>query len=130
MSAISPLSAESNRWLTTFHAVAIHTLLWIVWLLGLLLWVPRVERLFRNLNIKAPSMTELVLTLLHGAVPLGLLLALVFILLDGTVYYRLRRSDTRAVWSDLMTAVPIVAIIVTSVAIHLPMVQLLEALSR
>jgi hypothetical protein len=126
VSTIAPSPYSSNRLPATFLVVAMHALLWTAWLVGLLLWVPRVERVLRDFNIKPPLIVELAINLTHGIVPLGLLLVLLFVLVDGTVAYRLRRSGVRALWSGLMTIAPVAAIIVTALALILPMVQLLE----
>lgn len=130
MSTASPMSASSHRLPASVLAVVPHALLWAAWLLGLLLWVPRVERVLRNINIKLPSSTAFVVALTHGVVPLGVLLALVFIVLDSTVYYRLRRPSIRALWSRLMTVAPLAAIILTAVAVSYPMLLVLEGITK
>jgi type II secretory pathway component PulF len=110
--------------------IAAHGALWGTWLLGLFWFVPRCERIFRNYNLKLPSLTELVMALTHGVVPLALLVVLVFVLVDGAVYSRLRRLGARVLWSGLMTVAPVFAIILTAVAICDPSMKLLEGLSR
>jgi type II secretory pathway component PulF len=130
MSTIPSTANSSSRSPATILVVALHALFWTAWLAGLLLWVPRVERVFRDFNVKPPLMAELAITLTHGIVPLGLLLVLLFVLADGTVAYRLRRSGARALWSGLMTIAPVAAIIVTALALILPMVQLLEMIHK
>lgn len=130
MSTLSPTPSASKRSLATFLVVAAHAFLWFAWLLGLLLWVPRVERLLHKMNLKLPSATELVTVLTHGIVPLGVLLAIVFVLLDMAVYYRIRRPIARTLWSGLMTVMPVVAILFSAMALIQPMVLVLEAISR
>jgi type II secretory pathway component PulF len=110
--------------------IAAHAALWGAWLLGLFWFVPRCERIFRNYNLKVPSLTELVMALTHGVVPLALLVVLGFVIVDGAVYSRLRRLETRALWSGLMTVAPVFAIIVTAVTICETSMKLLEGLSR
>jgi type II secretory pathway component PulF len=110
--------------------VVARAVLWIAWLLGLFLWVPRVESVFRSFNVKLPSSSELVFTLTHGVIPIGFILALGFIVLDGSVMYRLRRAGTRTVWSSLLTLAPIAAIIFTAGALIIPMLYILEGLSK
>lgn len=110
--------------------VATRAVLWLAWLLGLLLWVPRVERVIQLYNVKMPSSAELVVALTHGLVPFGLIVALAFIILDGSITYRLRRAGTRIAWSGLMTLAPVAAIILTAVALSLPLLMILEALSN
>lgn len=131
MNTISTAPNPSNRLpAPTFLVVAARAFLWIAWLLGLLLWVPRVERVFQNMNLKPPSTTELVMVLTHGTVPVGLLLVLVFVLLDGAVYYRLRRPVVRALWSGVMTVLPVIAMLFSAVAVSQPMDRVLEVLSQ
>jgi type II secretory pathway component PulF len=110
--------------------VATRAVLWLAWLSALLLWVPRVESVLRNYNVQMPSSAQLVVALTHGLVPFGLVVALGFIVLDGSVTYRLRRAGMRALWSGLMTLAPIAAIIFTAVALSLPMLMILEALGK
>ncbi len=130
MSTISSSPYASRRLPETFFVIALHALLWAAWLVGLLLWVPRVERILRNYNMKAPSATELVMSSTHGIVPDGLLLMLAVLIADGIVYYRLRRSGAQALWSGLMTLTPVAVIIFSAFAISMPLVLMLEALSR
>jgi hypothetical protein len=113
----------------TFFVVALHALLWAAWLVGILLWVPRVDQVLRNFNEK-PRSIALVMALTHGMVPFGLLVVLFFIIVDGTVAYRLRRSGVRALWWGLMTLAPVAVIIVTAVAVSDPMLWLLELISK
>jgi hypothetical protein len=129
MSTISPTPYASRRLPETFFVVALHALLWAAWLVGILLWVPRVEQVLRNFNMKSQSIVVM-MALTHGMVPLGLLVVLFFIIADGTVAYRLRRSGVRALWSGLMTLAPVAAILVTVVAVSLPMLRLLEMISE
>jgi type II secretory pathway component PulF len=102
----------------------------MAWFLGLLLWVPRVESVFQRLNVKLPSSAELVIASTHGGVPLALLLAAAFIILDLCVSSRLHRAGAKAMWSSLMTLAPIAAITLTALALSRPMLLVLEALSR
>jgi len=130
MSTASSLSAAPNRQLSLALGAAARAALWIAWLLTLLFWVPRVERVIRLYNVKMPSSAELVVALSHGLVPFGLFVALAFIALDGSITYRLRRAGTRSLWSGLMTFAPVAAIIFTTVALSQPLLLILEALSK
>lgn len=130
MSTAPSLSSAPNRIPALVLVVATRAILWLAWLSALLLWVPRVERVIRLYNVKMPSSAELVVELTHGLVPFGLFVALGFIVLDASITYRLRRAGTRALWSGLMTLAPVAAIILTAVALSLPMIMILEALSK
>ncbi|HEY7427961.1 MAG TPA: hypothetical protein VH682_27255 [Gemmataceae bacterium] len=110
--------------------VAAHAILWGLWMLLLFAFVPRCESIFRKVNLKLPTATELVLSLTHGFIPSALLLVLIFLAIDGAVYSRLRRSVAQKLWSGLMTVVPVVVIILTCVAICIPSLKVLEGLAK
>ena len=130
MSTVPSLSASTHRLPALVLVVAARAILWLAWLSFLLLWVPRVERVVGLYNVKMPRSAELVVALTHGLVPFGLFVALAFIVLDGSITYRLRRAGARAMWSGLMTLAPFAAIILTAVALSIPMLMILEALSK
>ncbi len=115
---------------TTVLLVAAHAALWVVWLLGLFFFVPRCERIFRDLGMKLPSMTELVISLTHGIVPFALLVVLTFLVIDGAVYSRLRKMGGRVLWSSLMTVLPVIAILLTAVAVWEPTIKVLEGITK
>ena len=122
---------------TAFHpqprlalVVAARAALWIAWLLGILMWVPRVENVFQRLQVRLPSSTAFVVALTHGLIPAALLVVLFFIALDGTVSYRLRRMPPRTLWSGFMTIAPLAAIILTAIAVNWPMLRVLEAITH
>lgn len=127
MSTIPSVPAVSHQLPRLALVVTARAVLWIAWLLGLLLWVPRVENVFQRLHVRLPSSAAFVVSLTHGLVPAALLVVLFFIALDATVSYRLR---PRALWSGFMTIAPIAAIILTAVAVSTPMLRVLEALSQ
>jgi type II secretory pathway component PulF len=130
MNTAPSLSIRSNQLSVLVLVVATRAILWLAWLLGLFLWVPRVESVFRLYNVQMPSAAQLVVALTHGLLPFGVVFVLGFILLDGSVMYRLRRAGTRAIWSSLMTLAPVAAVIFSAVALCLPMLMILEALSK
>lgn len=108
--------------------VALHTLLWGIWILGLFRFGPHYESMYRKINLRLPTMTEFVLSLTHGFIPAALLLVLIFVVIDGAVSYRLRRSLTQTLWSGLMTVAPVAAIVLTCVALCIPALKVLEGL--
>jgi type II secretory pathway component PulF len=130
MSTVPSMTTASHRlpWLAL--VVAARSVLWVAWLSGVLLWAPRVENVLRRMNLRANSSAEFVFTLAHGLVPLGLLAVLVIIALDGTVSYRLRRMVTGTLWSALMTIAPVVAMILTALAVSRPMLLVLENITK
>jgi type II secretory pathway component PulF len=136
MSSITPTTDVSKRLPTTILVVAIHSLLWITWLLGLLMWAPRAERIFRNFNMRVPGITELVLSL-SRFVSIYLLFAgiglCLFLGADGLIYYRLRSSARRfrsELWSLVMILLPALVIVGTAIGLLNPLIWMLEALSR
>lgn len=114
----------------TLITVVLHTILWSLWLVGLFTFAPYYESMYRKINLKLPEISEQVLSLTHGWIPSALLLVLIFVAIDSAVSYRLRRAIAKQMWSAFMTVVPVVAILVTCVAIFLPAAKLLEALVR
>lgn len=129
MSTAPSLSAASQRLPSPVLAVTARTLVWIAWLMGLFIWVPRVENVFQRLNIVLPSSVKL-FAKIHGEVPFPFILAAVFILLDWTVSPRLHRPGARALWSGLMTLAPFAAIILTTLALSRSMLAVLEIIAR
>jgi type II secretory pathway component PulF len=121
-----------------FLGVIVRAVLWVVWLLVFFwfaIWfVPPYERTFRDFGMRLPWATEMVLTLGRGVIPYGVLLVLAFITADGIGSFLLHQSAPRRVvrvlWSGLMIAVPVFAIIVTAVAVWLPSTKFQEMLSR
>ena len=130
MSTVNPMSAPNYRLPTPFVVVTARAVIWIVWLLGILLWAPRVENVFQRLGVRLPTSASFVIALTHGLVPLGLLLVLVFIALDGTITYRLHQVRVRGLWSSFMTIAPLAAIFLTALALSEPMLRVLDALTR
>ncbi len=130
MSTVSTLPAAPQRIPALVLVVTARAALWIAWLLGLLMWAPRVENVFQRFGLRIPSSAASVVGLTHGLIPFGVLLVLVLITLDGTVSYRLRQSGNRALWSCLMTLVLFATIILTAVSLSRGMLLLLEALDK
>lgn len=130
MSTIPSMPTASHQLPRLALVVAARAAIWVAWLLGVFMWVPRVENVFQRLNVRLPSGAALVVALTHGLVPLGLLVVLVFIALDGSVSLRLRRRGGRTLWSGLMTIAPIAAIFLTSLAVARPMLLILEHITK
>ncbi|HTU16771.1 MAG TPA: hypothetical protein VMG10_01810 [Gemmataceae bacterium] len=105
-----------------------HATLWGLWLLGLFTYAPRYESMYHKVNLKLPTMSELVLSLTHGWIPAALLLVLIFVAVDSAVSYRLRGVLAKELWSGFMTVAPVVVILLTCVAVCLPSVKVVEAL--
>jgi hypothetical protein len=112
-----------------FLVVAARAILWIAWFVGLVLWMPRIERVFMRFNVVLPF-RQFMRSLTHGEVPLALLLSVVFIILDWSVSSRLRGAGAMAIWSGLMTLAPLTAIILTALALSRSMLFLLDIISR
>lgn len=130
MSTVPTLVATPTRLPALALVITTRAALWIAWLLGILTWVPRIENVFQRFGLRLPSSTAIVVALTHGLVPLGMFVVLVFITLDGSVSYRLRRSGIRTLWSKLMTLVLFATIILTAVNLSRAMLLLLEALDK
>jgi type II secretory pathway component PulF len=130
MSSVSTIPAAPQRMPALVLVVAARAALWIAWLLGLLIWAPRVENVFQRFGLRIPSSASPVVALTHGLIPFGVLLVLVLITLDGTVSYGLRQSGNRALWSRLMTVVLLATISLTAVDLSRAMLLLLEALDK
>lgn len=129
-SATQPFDQPRNFDRKLLITVAIHATLWAIWLLELFRFAPYYESIYRNLNMRLPQLSEFVLSLTHGFIPSALSLVLIFVALDSAVSYRLRRSIAEKLWSALMMIAPVTAILLTSVAICLPAVKIVEALAR
>jgi type II secretory pathway component PulF len=110
--------------------VTAHAFLWGIWLLGLFAFAPRYESMYRKFNLLLPKMSEFMFTLTHGPIPAALLLVPIFVALDSVVYYRMRRSVAEKMWSGLMTAVPVMAILMTCFAICAPALKLVEGMAK
>lgn len=134
MSTVPQNLHPTRSYRTTILLVAVHAALWSAWLLGLFWFMPRWEMIYQDFGLRMPWTTEMVIILTHGVVPAALVVALGFLIVDGAVYLSLRRSGSRwavrMLWSGLMTVVPMIAILVTSLAVWLAMLKLQEALSK
>jgi hypothetical protein len=129
MSTSPTLSAGSHPLPTLFLVVAARALLWFAWFVGLVLWAPRIESVFRGYNCRLPSSAELLVAATHGEVPIALLLSVTFIILDWSVSSRLRRAGTMAIWPSLMTLAPLALITLSVLAFTRPMLRLLEIIA-
>lgn len=129
-SAIQPFDHPRNFDRKLLIPVAIHAALWSIWLWELFRFAPHYESIYRNIGMRLPDLSAFVLSLTHGAIPSALLLVLIFVALDGAVSYRLRQSRAAKLWSGLMTAAAVTAILFTSVAISLPALKIVEGLAK
>lgn len=136
MNSLIPAMDISKRFPTTILVVAIHSLLWIVWLLGLFWWVPRAARVIRSFNMRVPHVTTWVLDLSQWVSTYLLVAGIalcVFLVADGLIYYRLLLSTRRfrkELWSLSMILLPSLIIVGSAYGILYPLLLLSEALSR
>lgn len=116
--------------------VALHAALWLAWAGCMNLSARHVEQVFRDFNLKLPPFTALLLALAHGLRTswyLALPLLLAWLSLDAAVGYRLRlgpgaRRHAR-LWSGVMLAVPLVAVVCAFFSLWLPLLRALEAVA-
>ena len=136
MSSITPSPDDPRPLWTTILIVAIHNCLWAAWFLGLLLWAPSAERVFRDFNMKLSAMTELVFALSRWIENYTHVVGIfVFFLLamDGMIYYRLRLSAwhfASKLWLVFMFLVPVLFIVVMVIGIWVPLTALRDGLSK
>jgi type II secretory pathway component PulF len=118
-------SADSRDALkATALAVLADAVLWVVWFAGLLFFVPRLEQVFRSLNVKLPPATVWLVGLarwLAAHVVLVPLLLLLILGIDGAVGYLLRRNPSTKrlawLWWGVMIALPVLAVIASWMAL-------------
>jgi hypothetical protein len=124
------------RGLLTIIATVIHAVLALVLFLGLLFWIPRHEKIFKDYNMQLPlttvmlmAISNLVRRLWYVVIfPVGLLFA-------GDVWIlSLLRRTGRWLWSWLwfigVALLLLVAIATVMIAIWLPYIKLNEGLSK
>ncbi len=135
MSTNSPPSDVFNRLLTTAVVVAIHAFLWSAWLLGVWVWMPRTEQIFREFNMRLPDLTVQVIYLSRWLctypVVAGMGLCL-FLGVDGLIYFSLRstRRFVSELWSIFVIVMAAAVIVVTLLALLNPLTALHEGLSK
>jgi type II secretory pathway component PulF len=124
-----------SRFSAMILAIALHSILWIAWLLGLCLLIPRFEKVFRDVNVRLPDVTVMVLSLEQwvNSFPLFAVIFLcLFLAIDGMIYFWLRSSTRRfasELWSAFMFLLPAFVIAGTATGLLLPLLTLPENLS-
>ncbi len=115
----------------------VHAVLWVPILLYLILFVPRLKKIFADFGMVLPRMSEWMIASSDFVATYWYLLPvlIVFVLLaDGAVIYLLRRGTGRSgpswIWFSLIILLTILVMIGMVTASLLPMITLLEALSR
>jgi type II secretory pathway component PulF len=116
-----------------------HTTLGFVLVLSLIVWTPRFEKIFKELNIRLPSLTERVMAVSRWMssywyvviFPLGLLFAgNVLILYLLRRYPGSRRLGLHWFWFIAVTLLLLLAGGTVAVAIWLPKMKLMEGLRK
>lgn len=120
----------------TVLMVAFHSILWAAVLFGLFVLAPNAERVFRDFNMKLPTLTVLMLALarwVENHAPFVGAFVLFLLIVDGMSYYRLRSSAPRFIsklWAVSMFLLPVVAIVGIAIGILKPLLALQEGLSK
>jgi type II secretory pathway component PulF len=122
---------------TTVRFVLLDAAVWGVWLVGMLVAVSYVEHTFRNFGLKVPAFTGAVLAVgrwLSAYWYLCLPGLLAWLAVDGMVGFALRsREGTRRLgrlWSVLMFALPLLAVLCSFLSLWLPLLRLQQGLAR
>ena len=133
--AYSP--AVSIQAVTRFTLIfgVIHSLLWCACIGLLVLHVPQAERVLKDFNMTLPTLTQFVLKLSRWADTYFLLIPFVlgsWLLFDVAVLGYLRLNNRRAAWTWglLNILLPLLFGALILFAMEMPMVKLLEGLSR
>jgi type II secretory pathway component PulF len=123
--------------LYTAAFVLAEAVVWLAWLALMLICGPRSLRTFRDFNMKLPWLTE---QFMAGSMWLThywyVLIPVIPCLLaaTGVVDFLLRREErTRSVawlWTVLMLLLPMAVLLISGLALYLPMIKLQEGLSR
>ncbi len=113
----------------------LHAVLWCVCIGLLLLYVPPAERTFRDWNMTLPAATKFVLDCAHWVADYFMLLPflLAFWLLVEVPLLGILRHQSRGrgwAWGLLHTLLPLLFAALIFYAIHVPLVKVLEGLSR
>jgi hypothetical protein len=106
----------------------LHSACWIPLLL-VVAYAGRVERVYREFEVRVPVATQFMLDS-HGL--LFVLAMVLFLAVDAAalVYLERRGRLARILWTLTMVAVPIVSASAAATALLLPMFQMMESLSK
>jgi hypothetical protein len=119
----------------TVTFVSIHTLLWCICFGLLLLYAPKAERTFRDFNMTLPALTIYTLAAARWVGNYWYIL-LIWLVLGLTVDIGLlvmlypRRRALAWAWALLLLLLPLVVGLAIFVTLVIPMVKLLDGLSR
>jgi hypothetical protein len=108
-----------------------HGIAWGVWLVVLIVAVRTMEVIFQDFGVDLPGMTVFFIKVAHAKVLLAPAV-LILLLLDRTVLNaRHRRGDARGfrTWAIAMMALPILLFAATTVALVLPLADLMARLA-
>jgi type II secretory pathway component PulF len=123
--------------IATVVVVAVHGVLWFILCMCVLIMAPRVERTYRDFDMKLPALTESVLELSHWMAAYYYvlpILALPFILLDAAVFWLCRSSPQLRIlsvlWAIFMFLILLTAFALLTVSLLLPGAKLAESLQK
>jgi type II secretory pathway component PulF len=130
-------SSEAKAASLTVVFVLLDAVLWLAWLALVLFYVPHMEHTFRDFNMKLPWITESFLALTRWVPVYWYVLGLFFVpclAADAIITFLLfRKPGTREVarlWTVLMLLLPAAVLLISGLALYLPMLKLHEGLSR
>ncbi len=130
-------SSEANAFPLTAVFVLLDGVLWLAWLAILLFCVTRMEATFRSFNLALPRLTAGFLHVSRWVQMYWYILALFFIpclALDAVITFLLyRQPGTRLgarLWTVAMLLLPLAVLLISGLALYLPVVKLQEGLSR
>ncbi len=130
-------SSEAKAFPLTAVFVLLDGILWLAWLALVLFYVPHMFGIFRDFNMKLPWITETFLALTRWVQAYWYVLGLFFVpclALDAVITFLLyRQPGTRLgarLWMVLMLLLPLAVLLISGLALYLPMVKLQEGLSR
>lgn len=108
----------------TILAVVADAVLWVVWFAGMLVYVPQMERRFRDLNLALPPFTLSVLAVARWLQHYPYMIPFLIVAgagLDGAVGFLLRLNPNLRrlawLWWGVMLALPVVAILASWMAL-------------
>jgi hypothetical protein len=128
---------SSGSWTAAIVAAMFHALAWLAFLLMLVVFVPRLEAISRDFDMKLPALTTWLLGFSHFLCSVGpaTLVALPMLLaVDVLVLRWLDRPGgwrvAREVWSGLAMVLSAFGLAIGSLALTLPYIKLMEQLRR
>jgi hypothetical protein len=134
---IKPESTEPIAW-GSIVMVLVHGVFWLGLVVAPLFFVvPRFMKVFADFGITVPTVTRWIFRVSAGAHALWYVvpfLILGLLAIDGAIHYQLGQDPAtwraRRTWSALGVVVPIGLFLVVVLAVGMPMIALLSALSK